>query len=635
MHAAWILTLTWAVLSGWLLSLLDGLSLSGYALACLPFFAWMIFNRRGALTGLAREICRHMRRFAQRGIRRPLPALFALTALATALGGILYAPNNYDFLTYRFARMLQWWDAGHWYWIHTVNMRQNTSGSGMEWTMMPLLLLARSSRLFSLLNVVAYLFMPGLVFSVLTQLGIQRRTSWFWMWIIPAGYCYAATAGGGGNDAFGAVLALAAMHFACRAVRDSSITAFWLGCLAAGLMTGVKASNLPLVLPVMVAAAPAWKLIKAHCLKTSGVVCVALAVSIAPIAIMNQAHTGDWSGDPCNHLKLKATATLPALIGNGLQLAAGCLAPPVFPLASAWNAHADKFLPIWIRKQLADGFPRFSLRIGELGNEEHVGLGCGVTILLLSSAIFAVARRPRSRPQTRRWAVLMAGAAALFAYCSLLVSESTARLLTPYYTLALACVLALPGCADVTRTRWWQKLAVLMSVMALAITMLTPSRPLWPAQSVTQACHSWAPGNRLFARIATVYSVYQARSDALAPARKLLPPGTRVIGFIQTGDDPEIALWQPLGHRRVVDMIGPEIMNRQWLDRTGIQAIVARREIVEKQSGSVEKWLAVIDGRMIATVRLTIKVAEGEREWCVVMLNPRIALVQAPGTENK
>jgi hypothetical protein len=63
-------------------------------------------------------------------------------------------------------------------------------------------------------------------------------------------------------------------------------------------------------------------------------------------------------------------------------------------------------------------------------------------------------------------------------------------------------------------------------------------------------------------------------------------------------------------------------MNRPWLDRMGIQAIVARRAIVEKQSGSVEKWLAAIDGSMIATIRLTVKVAEGEQVWCIVMLKP-------------
>ena len=58
-----------------------------------------------------------------------------------------------------------------------------------------------------------YLFFPGLVFSVLTRLGVSRRVAWHWMWLAPTGYCFVQQAGSIGNDAFGAMLAPAAKRF--------------------------------------------------------------------------------------------------------------------------------------------------------------------------------------------------------------------------------------------------------------------------------------------------------------------------------------------------------------------------------------------------------------------------------------
>lgn len=614
--------MAWSVLSGWLLSLAGAVNRVGYSLAFLPLLFWGIRSRRGALAALLCRISRHTLRFARHRIRQPLPAIFAITALASAIGGILYAPNNYDFLSYRFARLLHWWNAGQWHWIHSANSRLNFSGTGMEWAMMPSLVLTQSSRLFFLLNFISYLLMPGLVFSVLTLLGIGRRTSWFWMWILPSGYCYASTAGGVGNDAFGTVLVLAALYFGCRATRHGSITALWLGVLAAGLMTAVKGTNLPLVLPFLLAARPAWVLIKSRWAQTLGIVCVALAISFAPTAILNHMHTGDWTGDPTNQEKVKTTSTSTALLGNGMLLIMGMLTPPVFPQAATWNTHSQDWIPDGIRDRLAKDFPRFSLRLGELGTEENAGLGCGITILLLTTAGVALFTRRRKASQPCRWDVLGGFIVACVAYGSLISAESTPRLLTPYYPFIVASVLALPGMDRATRMHWWRRLAILMSLSALLIVILTPLRPLWPAQTVTTALRLRNTESRLLARISSVYTVYHDRADALAPARALLPDNTHTIGFIQSSDDPEVSLWKPLGQRQVMDVIGPEMSNRQWLDKMRIDAIVARRTMVEKQCGSIEKWIIDINGSLIATIPLTIKVSEGTQEWCIVKLNP-------------
>lgn len=623
MYAIGVILLTWAAVSGWLLSLLGCLNVPGYVIAGLPLLGWGLWACRSAGTRLDwRRRGDRLRCIARRRLSHLLPALYLVSVGVVITGGILYAPNNYDFLAYRFARMLHWWDAGGWHWIHTVNARQNMSGTGMEWALMPLLVLTGSSRLFFLLNVAAYVLLPGLVFSVFTQLGVGRRTSWFWMWIVPLGFCYVATAGGLGNDALGAVLGLLALHFAGRALRHDRVHCLWLSLLSAGLMTGIKASNLPLLLPVAVALIPVWRLLRVHWAKTAAVACVALAVSFAPMAVLNHVHTGDWAGDPANAQKLKATDAGVALLGNGLQLAAGCLAPPFFPWASAWNAHVHEWLPAGVRQRLAEDFPKFTLKLGELGNEEHVGLGLGITILLVSSLIVAgVYRDPRARRDCR-WGVLLSGLLAFGAYGALMVSESTARLLIPYYPLGVASILAVTGGGQATRLRGWRGLAVLMSVMAVLMAAMSPSRPLWPVRTVMNALPPGLRDHRIVTRMDAVYSTYRERADVLAPARELLPPATRVVGFVQSGDDPEIALWRPFGQRAVRELVGPEMRDRTRLEAAKIEAIVARCSVVEQHCGSISNWLAAIDGELLGVLPLTLKVSEGRQPWCVVKLRP-------------
>ena len=63
-----------------------------------PQFRWQKFRRR---------------------FRRPLPLAFLIVAALAFLGGAIYAPDNYDALTYRLPRILNWLAAGHWTWIST------------------------------------------------------------------------------------------------------------------------------------------------------------------------------------------------------------------------------------------------------------------------------------------------------------------------------------------------------------------------------------------------------------------------------------------------------------------------------------------------------------------------------------
>src|SRR6266403_3286298 len=243
----WLWISVVATVAGWTLSALGELNRGGYAIffATAALLLWLgrgrlhlSFSSRGA--GWAK----FRRRF-----RRPLPLAFALLSLLVLLGGILYPPTNHTALTYRLPRVLQWLAHGHWFWIHTLNYRMNDRACGIEWLSAPLLLFTKSDRGLFLLNFIPFLLLPGLVFSLFTRLGVRPRVSWQWMWLLPTGYTFLLQAGSTGNDTFPTVYALAALDFACRARTSRRISDLFHSLLAAALLTGAKASNLPLLLP--------------------------------------------------------------------------------------------------------------------------------------------------------------------------------------------------------------------------------------------------------------------------------------------------------------------------------------------------------------------------------------------------
>ena len=232
--AVWIIFSAWSTLSGWCLSAGGFLNPAGIITSYALFLAGVILFRSHLIVNGHRAGWRiYYSRFAA-------PRLWMLLVVLVFLGGMTYSPNNYDYLTYRFTRVLNWsWDHA-WSWIPTANPRINYSGTGFEWLMAPLFILFKTDRLFFLINIFSYLLMPGLVFSVFSQLGISRRISWWWMWILPCGYCYILEAASVGNDSFAAVYLLASLHFLFQARHVSPARNLALSCLAIGLTSGQR-----------------------------------------------------------------------------------------------------------------------------------------------------------------------------------------------------------------------------------------------------------------------------------------------------------------------------------------------------------------------------------------------------------
>src|ERR1017187_1942353 len=240
----WIWFCAYLNCAGWVLSALHQLNAGGYAVTlALGVAAMLVWHKKTSAPAFPKV---HWQKICRR-FRQPFPLAFLILAALTFLGGVLYAPSNYDALAYRVPRILHWLAAGHWHWIHTDFERVNTRGCGTEWVSAPFIALLQTDRLLFLLNTVSFLLLPGLAFSVFTRLGVRRRVAWHWMWIFPTGYGFLVQAGSIGNDLFGAVFVLAAMHFALRAKETQSPGDFFTAIVAAGMMTACKLSNLTLL----------------------------------------------------------------------------------------------------------------------------------------------------------------------------------------------------------------------------------------------------------------------------------------------------------------------------------------------------------------------------------------------------
>jgi hypothetical protein len=279
------------------------------------------------------------------------------------LGGALYPPSNHTALTYRTPRVLQWLAQGHWFWIHTSNYRMNDRACGIEWLSAPLLLFTRSDRGLFLLNFIPFLLLPGLLFSLFRRLGVRGRVAWMWMWLLPTGYTFLLQAGSTANDTFATVYALAAVDFACRAWKTRRQSDLCHSLLAAALLTGAKASNLPLLLPWFIVFFPLLigpkvqflfgksdfekqpSIIHGRVVATPVMLLLAILVSFVPTALLNVHYCGDWSGLALERTGMEMKNPLVGIWGNTFLFLLDNLVPPFLPGAGWWNQNALSVLP--------------------------------------------------------------------------------------------------------------------------------------------------------------------------------------------------------------------------------------------------------------------------------------------------
>ena len=474
----------------------------------------------------------------------------------------------------------------------------------------------KTDRLLFLINIISFLFLPGLIFSVFTRLGVRRRVAWHWMWIVPSGYGFLLQAGSIGNDMFGAVFVLAAVDFALRAKISQSPSDFFTAILAAGMMTACKLSNLTLLLPWTLAILPSARLALRWPARTVLVCALAVSASVLPTAIENFRHAGDWTGMAAEQVGMVNAPAFKTGV-NIVQAVIQNFVPPVFPLANKWDRIMDEKLPPDLIARLDRTMEATKCRfyVEQMQIEENAGLGFGISLLLLASVVAAFFARQKKSGGGSKWLACVRWSP--FISLLVLLAQSNlypvARLLTPYYALLLPPFLACAGHERLVRKCWWRGAAGLVFVMAAGLLVISPPRPLFPVLTILAKMQH--PPERVVA----VYSTYRERNDAFAPARDALPPGLKVLGLV-TFDDPETSLWRPFGSRRIVHVC-PEDTGAV-LRRQGVGYVLVNPASVGfgKWSGSFDGWLKTMNAEVVQTIPLRLRAGAGAGDWYLVRL---------------
>jgi hypothetical protein len=535
------------------------------------------------------------------------------------IGGVVSPPSNYTGLQYRIARVLQWLAHDGWFWIHSPNYRMNDRACGFEWLAAPILLFTKSDRALFLINFIPFLFLPGLIFSVFTQLGVRARVAWKWMWLLPTGYGFILQAGSIANDTFPAVFALAAMDFALRAKKTNRISDFYFSILAAALLTGAKASNLPLLLPWAIAIFPSLQLLRRKIPATVSIILISAAISFLPNAILNSHFCGDWSGANLEDSRLAMKNPVAGIYGNFFQFALDNFAPPVFPMAHWWNDHAPQFMPHFLlnaAKYFDDGF----FTLGELPTEDWAGIGFGLSILLVVSvcANFKSKNSKKFSICHLPFAICISVWLALLAYCAKSGLTNAARIIAPYYPLLVASLVVGKMQSQIVRRAWWNWLAAISIFLSFIVLIVSPDRPLWPAKTILSKLSEQHPNSASISRALKVYITYSQRSDNLAAVRKLLPEKINAVGFIAGPDDMDISLWKPYGSRRVEHFFAddpPEMIRTEKIE----YAVVGGFNL-KMQNVTLDDWLQKHGAELIGSTNATVKVSEGPQPWFVVRM---------------
>ncbi|HEX5399198.1 MAG TPA: hypothetical protein VFY06_09135 [Verrucomicrobiae bacterium] len=588
----WIFVSTVACAAGWILSSLNSLNVTGYGIVFTvgAFLFWWIERRNGQKASGKADYRFAAQKWTRR-FRRPLPLAFLTLASLALLGGAIYPPNNFDEMTYRLPRTLHWLATGQWHWIHTPDARMNTRAAGFEWLGAPMLAFTRSDRLFFLVNGVSYLLLPGLFFSVARGLGVRWRVAWNWMWLVPSGLIFVLQAGSVANDLCAATYALVAMYFALRARRTGMVSDVWFSILAAALLTGVKASNLPLLLPWLVAVGQSLRLLAKNTTISFAILLLAALVSLLPTALLNIRHCGDWSGSVLEPAYYKLKTPIFGMAGNALELGFANLMPPVSPLSrsTARNIVHD-LLPGNFRAKYEEVFHApFGQNWGTgIQTEDGAGLGGGLTLLLAGSVLIAWFCRTGSPWRLNRFQFLLAilPFVSLLAYMAIAGMGQAARLIAPYYPLLFPLCLALAGQERVVRQRWWRIGGFAVIILALVALVIAPARPLLPAELLLR---HYSNQSAFLERAHASYLGNADRHDGLAELRPLLPPEVSLVGFASTGNDIETSLWLPYGTRRVEYILPGD--SPAELRQRGLQYIVVSENALMQRHQSFAEWL--------------------------------------------
>jgi hypothetical protein len=610
----WVLLSTLLVGAGWVLSALHQLNRVGYgvvfALAGIVVFVWRKNLRGTPQINTTRLWHKFKRRFS-----RSAPKLFLLLVVLAFVSGSLLPDLNYDTDAYRLPRVFHWLWFERWHWIHTFDARMNIAGCGFEWLTAPLILFTRTDRWMFLVNWISYLMLPGLIFSVFTRLQVRPRVAWWWMWFLSAGWCFALQAGSTDNDSLAAIYILAAVDLALRAGEKKTVGDLWLSLLATALATGVKQTNLPLVLLWAIAAWPARRLIWTRPVGSFVASVVGLLVSILPISVLNYQHYGTWL--PLDAVGAVGTGRFQlnpfwGVIGNVFSISLQNLMPPFHELlppyfryaTSLWNEQMRHFLftPFGAHFTSFENFGYLTTDYYHGICSGNAGLGLGFCLLIIAT-FFEMRRRRKAGfiggpipPDRLCWLLRLVPWGLLLLFMAKVGTSSSARHLAPYYIFLFPFFFVKAVHTGVVRQRRWQRIGLEIMVLAAIVVAGAGNRPLLPFSALWEMFHKKFPQNEL---VSDQYTRYVDSDFVAAAARKnfiekSLPPDETVVGYHPiVCDSDEPGLWLPYGRRRV-EYVSPGD-SPERLRELGVHYVVVH---LYPKEGSITNWLDKYHGTL-------------------------------------
>ena len=610
-----LIYVSWCQVAGWILSWLGSLNTTGYlatAPVALGLAGWFWYATRP--TAKRVSFSKWLRRTKA---SHSLMAWCGVTLLIL-IGALINPPSNYDGLTYRLPKLLYWLQENRWHWIDGLDFRLNITGAGFEWFSAPFILLTRSDRWLFLLNFLPFLLLPGLFFVAASGLGIRLRTARWWMWVWPMAYGIAMQAGSIGNDMAAAALALVSLAFSAHALRGRPCLSLFFSALAAAAMTGIKATTLPLGLPLgiywlwVAATTVGWRRILPLGI---GVSPLAILVSFLPIAIACSIHTGKWNGNPDNQYGFDAKSPVAALAGNSIDFAISLVAPPLAPSSGGINASFDKWRSgqswnTWIKANY--GCFRPSL-LQDMPTEEGAGIGLGITLAALGWAAKRSTWRG-TRPPSGTAIGLAFSLGTLIAILAFMAKSGvggTPRLMVPFIPMVLLAVIYWRSRHAPPAHNRHSLLSVIPAVFLLPALFLNPNRPLLPTSFLPRL-----PGlpESVRTRMIQIYQTYSIRGELLAPFREKIPAG-ELVGFAGGGDNSAYTLFKPFGTRHVANLSPRTLDSVQW--------ILATRDGFERRLGMpLEQWEPTSDFTKVYQETTVPRVSTGPEDWLLYQKTP-------------
>lgn len=523
-----------------------------------------------------------------------MPRLFWILSLVIVIGALANPVENQDALWYRLPRLLHWLAHDGWHWIRTSEFRMNAVAPGTEWTLAPGVAWGVPLRLLTIPNLAGFLLLPGLTFRLLVRFGVAPRAAREWMWLIPFSWSYVFQAGSLANDLPATVLVLAAITTSPSRNTPSPRHPGW-ALVSLALLTGVKQTYFPLLLPVgVIVAGGVRTALRARTISlpyTTALLAVLFLASALPHLLLTHLSSGTWLGLPASS-NFQPKHPVAALVVNGFVAVAGNLIPPLCPGVPTWNQFAAQLAgsawgQTWLR-----GFDLPGTLPAAM-DEMNAPPGLGI-VLLLGVAAWISHASPSGSGFTRRHrgSSLLAGlgVVSLLPFLASYGSFQLGRFLGAWFPLVLPWILARPGMRSVPRNPHWQSLALVVCLGTIVMAAISRQRPLWPTRTLLAQVASHPASPPWARQAADAYFWRERFNDRYTRLSGDLGQAATVgwLGYAVG----ELALWTDPRHRRRLFHVRPDDEPARW-QSLGIEAFIVD-EICVREAGfdGIREWAA-------------------------------------------